>query len=56
MSTLADDTILTRSTQAEARGTVKAYGALSADKQLEPMDIERRSPGPHDVQIDSRSG
>ena len=30
----------------------KAYGALAADKPLEPIDIERRAPGPHDVQID----
>ena len=32
--------------------TVKAYGAHAADKPLEPIDIERRAPGPHDVQID----
>ncbi len=32
--------------------TVKAYGAYAADKPLEPMDIERRAPGPHDVAID----
>ena len=31
--------------------TVKAYGALAADKPLEPLDIFRRDPGPHDVQI-----
>jgi uncharacterized zinc-type alcohol dehydrogenase-like protein len=30
----------------------KAYGAHAADKRLEAMDIERRAPGPHDVQID----
>ncbi|MCX7514383.1 NAD(P)-dependent alcohol dehydrogenase [Frateuria sp. STR12] len=30
----------------------KAYGAQASDKSLEPMDIERRPPGPHDVQID----
>ncbi len=30
----------------------KAYGAHAADKPLEPMTIERRQPGPHDVQID----
>jgi uncharacterized zinc-type alcohol dehydrogenase-like protein len=30
----------------------RAYGALAADKPLEPMIIERRRPGPHDVQID----
>ena len=32
--------------------TVKAYGALAGDKPLEAMNIPRRSPGPHDVQID----
>ncbi|MEA3039861.1 MAG: alcohol dehydrogenase [Sphingomonadales bacterium] len=32
--------------------TVKAYGAHAADKPLEPMEIRRRAPGPHDVQID----
>jgi uncharacterized zinc-type alcohol dehydrogenase-like protein len=32
--------------------TVKAYGAYAADKPLEPMEITRRAPGPHDVQID----
>ena len=32
--------------------TTKAYGAYAADKPLEPIDIERRQPGPHDVQID----
>ena len=30
----------------------KAYGAHASDKPLEAMDIERRQPGPHDVQID----
>lgn len=32
--------------------TVKAYGAHAADKPLESMDITRRAPGQHDVQID----
>lgn len=32
--------------------TVQAYGATAADKPLEPLKIERRAPGPHDVQID----
>ncbi|MGE5547686.1 MAG: NAD(P)-dependent alcohol dehydrogenase [Solirubrobacterales bacterium] len=31
---------------------IKAYGAHAADKMLEPMDIERRRPGPHDIQIE----
>ena len=30
---------------------IKAIGALSAAHALEPMDISRREPGPHDVQI-----
>ena len=30
----------------------KAFGAYAADRPLEPMDIERRPPGPHDVQIE----
>ena len=30
----------------------KAYGAHASDKPLEALDIERRPPGPHDVQID----
>jgi uncharacterized zinc-type alcohol dehydrogenase-like protein len=32
--------------------TVKAYGATSATAPLEPMTIERRDVGPHDVLID----
>lgn len=31
---------------------VKAYGAYAGDRLLEAIDIERRPPGPHDVQID----
>ncbi len=30
----------------------KAYGAYAADKPLEPIDIERRAPGPSDVEIE----
>lgn len=30
----------------------RAYGAHASDKPLEPIDIERRQPGPHDVQIE----
>jgi alcohol dehydrogenase (NADP+) len=30
----------------------KAWGARAGDKPLEPMDIERRTPGAHDVQIE----
>jgi len=30
----------------------KAYGAHAADKPLEPIAIQRRAPGPNDVQID----
>jgi alcohol dehydrogenase (NADP+) len=32
--------------------TIKAYGAHAADKPLESLDITRRTPGPHDVQIE----
>ncbi|MEO5772921.1 MAG: NAD(P)-dependent alcohol dehydrogenase [Sphingomicrobium sp.] len=32
--------------------TVTAYGAHAADKPIEAMAIERRSPGPRDVQIE----
>jgi len=32
--------------------TVKAFGAYAADKSLEALDITRRAPGDHDVQID----
>ena len=31
---------------------VKAYGAQAADKPLGPIDIQRRQPGKHDVEID----
>ena len=30
----------------------RAYGAHAADRPLEPIAIERRAPGPHDVQIE----
>ncbi|HZX72018.1 MAG TPA: NAD(P)-dependent alcohol dehydrogenase [Rhodanobacter sp.] len=32
--------------------STKAYGAHAADKPLQPLDIERRAPGPQDVQIE----
>ena len=32
--------------------TTKAYGAHAADRPLEPLTIERRQPGPNDVQIE----
>jgi alcohol dehydrogenase (NADP+) len=32
--------------------TTKAYGAHAADRPLEALEIERRTPGPHDVVID----
>src|SRR5215213_3127659 len=32
--------------------TIKAYGAHAADKPLEAIDIERREPGPRDVEIE----
>lgn len=31
--------------------TIKAYGAHAADSPLEPLNIARRQPGPHDIQI-----
>lgn len=31
---------------------IKAVGAYSAKQPLEPMDITRREPGPHDVKIE----
>ncbi|HEY5758402.1 MAG TPA: NAD(P)-dependent alcohol dehydrogenase [Steroidobacter sp.] len=31
---------------------IKAYGALAGDQPLQPLNITRRRPGPHDVQID----
>src|ERR671912_720106 len=31
---------------------VRAYGAHAADQPLEPIAIERRAPGPNDVEID----
>lgn len=30
---------------------IKAYGAHAGDQPLEPIDITRRAPGEHDVQI-----
>ncbi len=32
--------------------TIKAFGAQAGDLPLEPIDITRRAPGAHDVQID----
>ncbi|WP_186131212.1 NAD(P)-dependent alcohol dehydrogenase [Burkholderia gladioli] len=32
--------------------TTKAYGAHAGDQPLQPLDISRRAPGAHDVQID----
>ncbi len=32
--------------------TTKAYAAPAANIPLEPFAVERRAPGPHDVQID----
>ena len=31
--------------------SIRAYGAHAADKPLESLDISRRAPGAHDVQI-----
>lgn len=51
MFTSADD-ILTAPQRAEPGAAVKAYGAHAADKALEPLDIVRREPGAHGVQIE----
>jgi len=32
--------------------STRAYGSHAADRPLEPLQIERRAPGPHDVQIE----
>ena len=32
--------------------TIKAYGAHAGNQPLQALDIARRTPGPHDVQID----
>ena len=31
---------------------IPAYGALAANAPLEPLEIERRKPGPHDIEIE----
>jgi D-arabinose 1-dehydrogenase-like Zn-dependent alcohol dehydrogenase len=31
---------------------IKAYGAYASDRSLEPLEITRRSPTAHDVQIE----
>jgi uncharacterized zinc-type alcohol dehydrogenase-like protein len=36
----------------ESRGRVRAYGAYAADQSVEPLEIDRRDPGPRDVQIE----
>lgn len=51
MSILVDDTTLTAQAEHSGFEPVKAYGAHAADKPLQPLDIQRRVPGPHDVQI-----
>ncbi|HEY8593042.1 MAG TPA: NAD(P)-dependent alcohol dehydrogenase [Sphingomicrobium sp.] len=40
------------STATDGGGAVRAYGAFAADRPLEPLQIDRRDPGPNDVQID----
>jgi NADPH:quinone reductase-like Zn-dependent oxidoreductase len=41
-----------RNARKEPLMLVHAYGAHAGDKPLEPIQIARREPGPHDVQID----
>jgi uncharacterized zinc-type alcohol dehydrogenase-like protein len=36
----------------ETAMNTRAYGAHAGDRPLEPMDIQRRTPGPRDVQIE----
>ena len=48
MATTAADALDIRGT----RSATRAYGAYAADKPLEPIAIERRAPGPNDVQIE----
>jgi uncharacterized zinc-type alcohol dehydrogenase-like protein len=52
MSTLADDSTQTEPAERPGNEPVRAYGAHSADKPLEALDIQRRTPGPNDIQID----
>jgi uncharacterized zinc-type alcohol dehydrogenase-like protein len=52
MSTFTDEATLARPAGATGDDSVKAFGAYAADKPLEPLDIQRRKPGPHDVQIE----
>ena len=40
------------SSDTDDRGTTNAFGAYAADKPLEPIAIQRREPGPSDVQIE----
>jgi uncharacterized zinc-type alcohol dehydrogenase-like protein len=51
MATTAD-AVQDRFEPGQARTITKAYGAYAADRPLEPIDIERREPGPHDVRIE----
>ena len=47
-----DDSTQLEPAEHQGQGPVRAYGAYSAEKPLEALDIQRRTPGPHDVQID----
>jgi uncharacterized zinc-type alcohol dehydrogenase-like protein len=51
MATVTEQTTFPLS-ETDNPSVVKAYGALAGDKPLEPLDIQRRVPGPHDVQIE----
>jgi uncharacterized zinc-type alcohol dehydrogenase-like protein len=52
MSTVIEPRPTSAQQQPGTYGTTKAYGAYAADRPLEPIEIQRREPGPHDVQID----
>jgi uncharacterized zinc-type alcohol dehydrogenase-like protein len=52
MSNFADEATLAQPAGSTSDDSVKAFGTYAADKPLEPIDIQRRKPGPHDVQIE----
>jgi uncharacterized zinc-type alcohol dehydrogenase-like protein len=52
MSNFADEATLARPAGSTSDDSVKAFGTYAADKPLEPLDIQRRKPGPNDVQIE----
>src|SRR5688572_32720288 len=51
-SSLSDSSVRVREIQKGKPMTVRAYGAYAADKPVEAMEIQRRTPGPRDVQVE----